>query len=192
MRLSARPTRDVLHPTPLAEALLHRHRARTAAAASNRRKQSFLTPWRPAHARFAPWRTNRPPTVHVRAGGLGVVVCAGNSRRALPCAVGRASLHRHRAVSAVAALQRRNQRFLVPWRAAPALFAPWRTSRPPTDHALRAADLAWLSLRPTRGAFHPTPLAEAPLHRHRARLAAAASNCRGRAVIAPWCAARAH
>ena len=37
------------------------------------------------------------------------------------------------------------------------------------------ADLALLSLRPTRGALHPTRLAEALLQLHRARLAAAAS-----------------
>ena len=45
--------------------------------------------------------------------------------------------------------------------------------RPRSTRAL--ADLAWSSLRPTRGALHPTPLAEALLHRHRDRSAAAAS-----------------
>ena len=45
--------------------------------------------------------------------------------------------------------------------------------RPRSMRAL--ADLAWLSSRPTQGAVHPTPLAEAFLHRHRARSLAAAS-----------------
>ena len=35
--LSSRPTRDALHPTPLAETLVHRHRPRSAAAALERR-----------------------------------------------------------------------------------------------------------------------------------------------------------
>ena len=89
--LSSRPTRDALHPTPLAEALLHRHRARSAAAASKRRGHRVRLPWRAARARFAPWRTGRPPTEHARAGGLGVVVFAANARRAPPHAVGRGS-----------------------------------------------------------------------------------------------------
>ena len=89
--LSSRPTRGALHPTPLAEALLHRHRARSAAAASKRRDHSFRIPWRAARARFAPWRTGRPPTEHARAGGLGVVVFAANAGRAPPHAVGRGS-----------------------------------------------------------------------------------------------------
>jgi len=45
--------------------------------------------------------------------------------------------------------------------------------RPRSTSAL--AEFAWLSLQPTRSALHPTPLAEALLHRHRARSAAAAS-----------------
>ena len=94
------PTRDSLDPTPLAEYLLHRHRARSSGAASKRCFQSVLVPWRAARAR--------------------VVTC--------------------------------------------------RTSRPPTDLA-RSADLARLSLRPTRNALHLMPLVAAPLHRHRARSA---------------------
>ena len=122
---------------------------------------------------------------------LGAVVCAANSRRAPPHAVGRGSLRRHRARSAAAASNRRSRLFLVPWRAARARFVTWRTSRPPTEHALRAACLARLSARPTRDALHPTPLAEAPLRRHRARSAAAASNRRSRLFLVPWRAARA-
>ena len=87
--LSSRPTRATLHPAPLAEALLHRYRAGSAAAASKRRNRQFHIPWRAANARFTPWRTSRQPTEHVRAGGLGVVVFAANAGHAPPHAVGR-------------------------------------------------------------------------------------------------------
>ena len=80
--LSARPTRGALHPTPLAEAPLRRHRARSAAAASKHLGHSFRVLCRAARARFAPWRTGHPPTEHARAGGLGVVVYAANAGRA--------------------------------------------------------------------------------------------------------------
>ena len=76
--LSLRPTRGALHPTSLAEALLHQHRARLATAASKQRNQNFQIPLRAARARFAPWRTGHQPTEHARAGGLGVVVCTAN------------------------------------------------------------------------------------------------------------------
>ena len=134
--LSSRPTRDALHPTPLAEALLHRHRARSAAAASKRRDHCVRIPWRAARARFALWRTSRPPTEHARAGGLGVVVFAANTRHAPPHAVGRGSS------SPTPRLGRRlqlrdvvNHCNRLQCRATRARFAPWRTSRPPTEHA---------------------------------------------------------
>ena len=66
--------------------------------------------------------------------------------------------------------------------------------RPRSTRAL--ADLAWLSLQPTRSALHPTPLAESPLQRNFARSAAAALRlrdyrfrilCRAAHVrFAPW------
>ena len=76
-------------PPPLAGAPLHRDRTRLAGAVSERWNRRFRIPWRAARARFVRWKTIRPPTEHVRAGGLGVVVCAANSRRAPPHAVGR-------------------------------------------------------------------------------------------------------
>ena len=105
--LSSRPTRDALHPTPLAEALLHRHHARSTAAASN------------VDVTASDYRVARPAS-------------------AAPC------------------------------------------GEPADDQgSTRAlADLAWLSSRPTRDALHPTPLAEALLHRHHARSTAAASKRR--------------
>ena len=89
--LSLRPTQGALHPTPLAEALLFRHRDRSAAAALERRCHNVQFLCQSARARFASWRTGRPPTEHARAGGLGVVIFAANAGRALPQAVGRGS-----------------------------------------------------------------------------------------------------
>ena len=60
--------------------------------------------------------------------------------------------------------------------------------RPRSTRAL--ADLAWLFSGPTRGALHPTPLAEALIQRHSDRSAAAASNCRNQSFQIPWRAAR--
>ena len=89
--LYSQPTRSTLHPTPLAEAPLQHNLARSVAVASNIHGYSFRIPCRAARARFAPWRTHRPPTEHARAGGLGVVVFAANAGRAPPRAVGRGS-----------------------------------------------------------------------------------------------------
>ena len=46
------PTRSALHPAPLAEALRHRHCARSAAVASNQCERSLLILWRVAHVRL--------------------------------------------------------------------------------------------------------------------------------------------
>ena len=89
--LSSRLTSDALHPTSLAEALLHRHCARSAALASERRAHYVQSPWCATRARFAPWRTGRRPAEYTRAGGLGVVVFAANERRAPSHVVGRGS-----------------------------------------------------------------------------------------------------
>ena len=176
----------------LAEAILHRHRARSAAAASSCRNRRSLVPWRVARARFAPWRTSRPPTEHaLRAADLARLSSWPTRDALYPTPLAEAPLNRHCAMSAAAASKRRNRLFLVPWHAARARFVTSRTSRPPTEHALRAACLARLSARPTRDALHPTPLAEAFLNRHRARSAAAASKRRNRLFLVPWRAARA-
>ena len=52
--------------------------------------------------------------------------------------------------------------------------------RPRSTRAL--AELAWLSLLPTRGTSHPTPLNKALLHRHRHRSAAAAPQRCGQSI----------
>ena len=108
---------------------------------------------------------NQPTAHRARTArcGLGAVVCAWPTRDAPhPTPLAKALVHRHRAGSAAAASKPRIHLFLVPWRAARAPFVTWRTSRPPTEHALRAACLARLSARPTRVALRPSPLAEAP------------------------------
>ena len=89
--LSSQPTIDALHPTLPAEALLHRHRPRSAAVISKRRCYLNWLPWRETRSWFAPWRTGRRPTEHAHAGGLGVGVLAANARRAPPYAIRRGS-----------------------------------------------------------------------------------------------------
>ena len=249
--LSSRQTRDTLILCCLTEALLHRHHARSTAAASYRRDHRVRLPWRAARARFAPWRTGRPPTEHTRAGGLGVVVFAANAQRAPPHAVGRgfssstprrvagggfgtsclpysapvvrspcalrpvenrptaheacarcrtwrSCLRGHRATHSTprcwprlfftdtASRRRLRLRHVTKPRSAPMLRDP-RALRPvenqPADgpHSTCAGGLGVRGcLRgQRRDALHPTSLAEALLHRHRARSAAAASKHRG-------------
>ena len=64
---SSWPTRGALHPTPLAEVLFHRHRDKSAASVSKLRDYIRRAPCRTARARFAPWRTGRPPTEPARS-----------------------------------------------------------------------------------------------------------------------------
>ena len=104
-RLSLQETRDSLYHTPLAEALLHRHRTRSGAAASDCHGHRIWLPCRATRARFALWIIGRRPTEHARAGGLGVVFFAANApRRAHPVPLAEALLHQHCARSAAAAL----------------------------------------------------------------------------------------
>ena len=181
--LSLRPTRDALHPTPLAEALLHRHRARSAAAVSKRRNAAFESRGaRPARASPRGEPADRPRSTRALADLAWL--SSRPTRDALhPTPLAEALLHRHRAQVGGCGFERRDRRVRLPWRAARARFDPWITGRPPTEHACALADLAWLSSRPTRGTLHPTPLAEALLHRHRARSAAAASKRHGHRIL---------
>ena len=184
--MSARPTGNALQPTPLAEAFLNRHLTRSADAASNRRTRSFLASWRVARARDGTCTTSRPPTEHALHSACLARLSAQPTRDALhSTSLAEALLHRHRARPAAAASNRRNCPFNALWRAARARFVTWTTSRPPTDHALRTACLARLSARPTRGALHPTPFAEALVNRHRTRSADAASNGCNRFFLVP-------
>ena len=132
--LSSLPTRGALHPTPLAKTLRHRHRARSAAVASNKRGRSLQIPWRTARARFAPCRTGQPPTKHARAGDRGVVIFAANAGALHPTPLDETLLHQHPARSAAVAAKRRDRSNRTPCRAARARCAPWGTSRPPTEH----------------------------------------------------------
>ena len=259
--LSLQPTPSALHPTPCAEDLLHRHRARSVAAASKYRNLSFRIPCRAVLARFAPWRTSRPPTHHVRAGGLGVVVFAANAGRAPPHAVGRSlssptlrqvggcsfettypklpkpmprnprslrPVENRQAAHGARARWRRWCGCLCSQRRARSITRRWtrlhfnapspgwvlrlrffvtmasesvpggpRTLRPvkkrSTAHGGQVlAELAWVSLHPTRSALHHTLLAEAPLQRTLSRSRATASIFRHNSFRIPCQAARAH
>ena len=168
-RLSARPTRVSFHPTPLAEALDHRHRTRLADEASNRCNRLFLVPWRASRARVAPWRTSRPPTTtHALRVACLAQLSARQTRNAPhPTPLAEAFVHRHRTRSAAAASNRRNRRFLVPWRAARARFVTWRTSRAPTEHALRAAGLGAVVCAANSRRAPPRAVDRGFFHRHR-------------------------
>ena len=176
--LSSRPTRDALHPMPLAEALPHRHRPRSAATASKRLDHLVRISWRAARACFAPWRTEPTAMKHERAvetlrGFLRSQRGARSTPRRWPrlfftdTAPGRRLRLQNVVVTAF------DFRGVQPARASP---RGEPADGPRSTRAL--SDLAWLSSRPTRDALHPTPLAEALLHRHRPRLAAAASERR--------------
>ena len=110
---------------------------------------------------------DRPRSTHCALAEL-AWLSARPTRRALhPPLLDEDLLHRHCARSAVAASKRRDRSFRVPWRAARSRFAPWRTSRPPKEHALRAGGVgvvvcaanATRSPPPAvgRGSSSPTP-----------------------------------
>jgi len=179
--LSSRPTRGALQPTMLGEALLHRHRARSAAAALKRRNQRFRILWLAARALFASWRTSQPPTEQLRGGGLGVVIFAANAGRTAAHAVGRGSSSP--TPNQVGGCGFRNAAFKAfefPG-ARPARASPRGKPANRPQSRCPPADLAWLSSQPTRGALHPTPIAEAPLHRHTEE-----ASIRGYETSWPW------
>ena len=190
--LSARLTRDALHSTSLAETRLYQNRAGSEVMASNRCSRLFLVPWCAGRARVAPWRNSQPPTTHALHAACLARLSARPIRDALhPAPLAESIIQRHRPGSAAAPSNRRNRLFLVPWRAARAPVAPWRTSQPPTTYTLRAACLARLSARPTRDALDPTPWAGTFLHKNRAGSAVMASKCRSRLFLVPWRVSRA-
>ena len=173
--LSSRPTCDALHQVPLAEALLHRHCARSTAAASQRSWSPHATPVVRGDRALRTWRTVRRPTEHARAGDV-TWLSSWPMRDALhPTPLAEALLHRHRARLAAAASKRRNHRVQSPW-CARARASPRGEPADGPRNTRALADLAWLSLRPTRVALYTTPLTEALLYRHCARSAAALRN----------------
>jgi len=110
----------------------------------------------------------------------------------VPSLLAEAQPHGHRIRSAAAASDCRRYRVRIPWRATHALFAPWRTGRPPTEHArvhCAVRTLSWCGL--TRHTLVQSSSAEARSHGHRIRPATAASDCRCYRVQLPWHAARA-
>ena len=172
--LSSQPTRGALQPMMMAEALLHRHRARSAAAASKHHDQCFRILWLAARACFASWRTSQPPTVQLRGGGLGVVVFAANAGRTAAHAVGRGSSSpTPRQVGGCGFGDVVTKAFEF-CGARPARASPRGEPAGRPQSTCTLGDLAWMSSRPTRDALHLTPSAEALLHRHRDWSAAAA------------------
>ena len=176
--LSARPTRGALHSTPLAEASLHRHRARAAVAASKHCNQSFFLN-AVAFKLRALRHVENQPTAHgartARSAELAWLSSRPTCDALHPMPLADVLLYRHHARSAGTASKRRNQRVRIPWRAAHARFATWRTSRPPTEHVACALRTWRGCLRCQRGPRSTPPaLTETPLHRHRARSTVAA------------------
>ena len=123
-------------------------------------------------ARFSP--VEYRPTAHgARARavrGLCVVVLWPNAGRAPPTPSAGARPHQHRDRSVARASKVHDRCVRIPWRAARALIASWSIGRPPTEHAPRSADLAWLCCGQRR-ALLPPPSAEARPHQHRDRSA---------------------
>ena len=176
--LPSRPTRDALHPTLLAANLLHRHCARAAGAASERHGRCVdSSAAQPARASPRGERADR--TWCTVALEELVRLSSRLTRYALhPTPLAEALLQRNLARSATVVSK--------------ISCAPWLTPVPrdprslrlvenqPTAHGARVLpDLAWLSLRPTRDALHPTPMADALFRRHLARSVAAASKRSG-------------
>ena len=87
-RLCCGTTWSTLLPTPSAGARPHQHCNRSAARRSRGPGHFVRRLWRASRALFAPWRNGRPPTEHVRAGRLGVVVLWANTEHVYPHAVG--------------------------------------------------------------------------------------------------------
>ena len=128
---------------------------------------------------------NRPRSTRRRSADLAWLCCRPTRSTFLPTLPAGARPHQHRCRLVARPSRGLSLRVQIPWRASSGEPA----DRPRSTCAL--ADLVWLSSRPTRGALHPVPLDEAPLQRHRARSAAAASNCRDYNFKIPWCVARA-
>ena len=113
-------------PHALDEAPLHRHRARSAAAAGKRRDHSFRTPCRAARARFVNLRSGRPPTEHVRAGRLGVVVSTSRRCTRLFFTDNVPGRRLRLRTNVIEAFESRSAR--------PARASPRRSGSPPTEH----------------------------------------------------------
>ena len=156
---SWRPMWGELHPTPLAEALLHRHSARAAAAALKRHNHNDVScAARPARAspRDGPanclWSTRARKTWRGCLRGQ----CGARStpHRWPRLFFNHTAPGRHSARSAAVALQLRNHDSRLLCRAARACFAPWRTGHRPTEHA-RAGGVGVVVLAANAGCAPP-------------------------------------
>ena len=132
--MSSRPTRDALHPTPLAEALLHCKRAWSAAAAWKRCNHRVRIPCRATLARFAPWIIGRPPTSTCALADLAWLSPRPTRGALHSTLLVEALLHQHHARSAAVPSECCGHSFRSPCHLARARFAPWITGQPPTEH----------------------------------------------------------
>ena len=194
--LFLRLTRDALHPTPLAKATPHRHRARPTAAASEPNfYSSEPRAARPVRASPRGKPTDRPRSTRSAARTWRGCLRGQRATRTIP----------HRSPRLFGTDTEPGRRLWL--RSIVTLEPKYRVARParastraePANRprSTRAlADLAWLSSRQLSDALHPTLLAMAPLHRYCARPTAAGSKpcdhgfrapCRtARARFAPW------
>ena len=145
--------------TPLAQALLHRHRARSATAASEPRDHSVWIPCRAARARFAPCQTGRLTTEHARAfrawrGCLRGQRATRSTPRRWPrrLCTDNAPGRRQWDVNEVATL-------FESVAAGPARGSPRGEPADCPRNKSALANLAWLSSRATRDALLPTSTA---------------------------------
>ena len=78
-----------------------------------------------------------------KLGDLARWLCCGPTRSALPSTPSASARpHQHRGMLAARPSRAPYHRIRIPWRASRALFVPWRTGRPPKEHAPRSGDLA--------------------------------------------------
>ena len=129
-----RGQRAALHPTPLAEALLQRHRARSAAEVSVPHGHSVQIP-----CRAAPRAAPRGKPADCPRSTRALADLAWLSSRPMydalhPTQLAKTSLHRHRARTEALRCAPRSYSFRTPCRAARTRVAPWRTGRQPTEH----------------------------------------------------------
>ena len=161
--LSSRPTRDALHPAPLAKALLHLHRARCAACGFKTSWRSCVTSVTRTHARFAPWITGRRPWSTRSLSDLAWLSSQPTRDALHRTPMTKALEHRHRARPAAAASNRRGHCVRV-FAARPTRASPHGQSANDPRSTRSLSDLMSLSSQPTRDALYLTPLAEALLH----------------------------
>ena len=135
-RLSSRPTRGTLQPTPLAEAFYTDTATDQRLWLRNVVVMAFsFRASRPARASPRGELADRPQSTRALADLVLVVVFAANAERAPPHAIGRGSSSTTPRQVSSCGFAMKCHRIQFPCRAIRARFASWRTGRPPTEHA---------------------------------------------------------